>query len=412
MRKSLSALFITATLFAGAQGAQDNIVIRGYVLDKENKKPFELAAVQVKNSQLGALTEDNGYFELPMPKVNLKDSLKFSYVGYFPKMISVVNYKQGDTLRVFLETSISTKQEVEIKAINAKGILIKAINNLRQNLYTDTIIQTGFYRQYHKENGKYVRLIEADLSVVFNLRSPYKYSFHEQVQNNKQRRSENYETNGDIHGDHMVDLLKENPFSYNKTTFLNPKNLDFFSPKFESEDTGQWVIKTQYKESSSAKLERARIWVQKETYAITRIEVEKFPNPYYIRGRYAPDSRWQLVNETDAISLEKYKGKFVVSAIERTYNHHVLNRHTQQVDYIVEETFDVYFYNYKTDNMAATINSGKYLDFTSYYTSNYNYDDKFWNNYKMLQEHPLPEQLKKDLEHAKSLEVQFKEAGK
>ncbi len=72
-----------------------------------------------------------------------------------------------------------------------------------------------------------------------------------------------YETNGDVHGDHFVDLLKENPFSYNKSTMLNARNIDFFAPKFESEDSSQYVVKTQYKESSSAKLENARIWVQK-----------------------------------------------------------------------------------------------------------------------------------------------------
>ncbi|MDB5282096.1 MAG: carboxypeptidase-like regulatory protein [Bacteroidota bacterium] len=412
MRKLLSVLFISATLFATAQGPQDNVVLRGFVLDKDNNKPLELAAVQVKGSQLGALTEDNGFFTLPLPKTNLKDSIRFSFIGYLPKSISVQNYKQGDTIHILLETSIATKQEVVITAENAKGVLLKAITNLKKNLYRDTIIQTGFYRQYHKENGKYVRLIEADVSVAFNLKDPYLYSFHELLQTNKQRRSENYETNGDIHGDHFVDLLKEDPFSYNKTTFLNPKNLDFFSPKFESEDTAQWIIKTQYKEASSAKLERARIWVQKETYAITRIEVEKFPNPYYIRSRYAPDSRWQLVNETDVIKLDKYKGKFVVSSLERTYNHHVLNRRTQQVDYIVEESFDLYFYNYQGENVGETVNKGKYVAFTSFYTSEYNYDEKYWNNYKPFADHPLKDQIKKDLEHAKPLETQFREAGK
>jgi hypothetical protein len=386
--------------------------LRGFVLDKDNNKPLELAALQVKNSQLGALTEDNGYFDLPLPKTNLNDSIKVSFVGYLPKMISVANYKQGDTLRIYLETAIATKQEVEVKALSAKGVLKKAIDNLRLNLYTDTVIQTGFYRQYHKENGKYVRLIEADVSVVFNLKDPYRYSFHELVQTNNLRRSENYETNGDVHGDHLVDLLKENPFSYNRSSFLNPKNLDFFSPKFEYEDTSQWIVKTQYKESSSAKLERAKIWVQKETYAITRIEIEKFSNPYYVKGRYAVDSRWKLVNEVDAISLEKYEGKLVVSAIERTYNHHVLNRQTGQVDFIVEESFNLYFNTYQEKNVESMMKNGKFTGFTSLYTSPYNYDAKVWANEVMLAKHPLSEAIKKDIEHAKPLEEQFKEAGK
>lgn len=409
MRYTLAFLLLCTTLIIQAA---DNIVIRGYVLDKDNKQPLALAAVQVKNSQLGALTEDNGYFDLPIPKTNLSDSIRISFVGYFPTTISVINYKDGDTLHILLAPAIATKDEVVITAMNAKGVLSKAIDNLRNNLYTDTIIQTGFYRQYHKENGKFVRLIEADVSVAFNLKNPYKYSFHELVQTNKQRRAENYETNGDIHGDHLVDLLKENPFSYNKSTFLNQKNLNFFEPKMDHEDTAYWIVKTQYKESSSAKLERAKIWISKDNYAITRVEVEKFPNPYYIKSRYAPDSRWQLVNETDVIELEKYKDKLVVSSIMRTYNHHVLNRQTGNVDYIVEESFNIYFYKYSTERLAEQINNGRYSGATSLYSSEYFYDSKYWNNYTPLKAHPLDEKIKTDLEHAKKLETQFVDAGK
>ena len=409
MRKPLSILLlIAASLFAQAQ----NVAVRGYIIDKDTKQPLSLCAVQVKNSQLGALTEDNGFFELPLPVSNLSDSLKISFIGYLPKALSVAGYKQGDTLRIALETAIETKQEAVIVAENAKGVLLKAINNLKQNLFRDSIIQTGLYRQFHKENGTYVRLMEADLSVSINSKDPYMYAFHEQVQTNQQRRSEAYETNGDNHGDHMVDLLKENPFSYNKSTFLNPKNLDFFAPKFEHEDSAEYIIKTQYKESSSAKLEQARIWVEKGTYAITRIEVEKFPNPYYVKSKYAFDSRWKLVNEKDVVQLTKYKGKFVVSSLERVYNHHVLNRQTGNVDYVVEESFDLYFYKYDGENVTAKIKGGKFQDFTSLYTSNYNYNDKFWNGYQMLKEHPLPAQIQTDLAHAKPLDMQFHEMGK
>ena len=409
MRKLLSALFIIATISTNAQ----NVAVRGFVRDKDNKQPLSLCAVQVKNSQLGALTEDNGFFEMPIPISNLTDSLKISFIGYLPKAISITGYKQGDTLQIFLETAIETKQEAIIVAENARGVLLKAITNLKQNLFRDSIIQTGFYRQVHKENGKYVRLLESDMSVAINAKDPYMYSFHEQIQINQQRRAENYETNGDPHGDHVVDLLKENPFSYNKTTFLNPKNIDFFAPKFEHEDSAGYIIKTQYKESSSAKLERARIWVEKGTYAITRIEVEKFPNPYYVGRKYEYVSqRWKLLNEIVVIQLTKYKGKFVVSSLERTYNDNVLNRQTGQVDYVVEESFDLYFYHYDDNQVTGQVKNGKYHDFTSLYTSNYTYNDKFWDNYKMLNEHPLDKQIKTDLDHAIPLDKQFHDSGK
>ena len=412
MKNLLSILFILAAL---GSFAQENIYLRGFVYDKDaNNAPLGTAAVQLKNTQLGGLSEDNGYFEIPVPKINLKDSLKVSYVGYQAVALSIISYKDGDTLRVYLSSSAETKQEAVIVSYNARGVLLKAIENLRKNLYQDSVIQTGFYRQYHKENGKYVRLIEADVSIAFNIKSPYKYSFHELMQVNKQRRSANYERNVDAnnHGDHLAELLKENPFSYNKGTFMNPKMIDFFAPKFVSEDSVQYVINTQYKESSSAKLEQAKVWVEKETFAVLRIEVQKYPNPYYVKSRYANNSIWKLVNETDVIELERVNGKLFVSALSRTYNHHVVNPVTGNVDFIVEETFDLFFDDYETEGVGALVQKGKYSESTDLYLTKYKYNEKFWNDYDGLDDYPLQEEIKTDLEQAKPLSTQFVEAGK
>jgi hypothetical protein len=188
--------------------------------------------------------------------------------------------------------------------------------------------------------------------------------------------------------------------------------IDFFAPKFVSEDTAQYVISTQYKESSSAKLEQAKIWVEKETFAVLRIEVQKYPNPYYVKSRYANTSIWKLVNETDVIELEKRNGKFFVSALNRTYNHHVVNPRTGEVDFIVEETFDLYFDNYETEGVGALVQKGKFSEFSDLYLTKYKYADKFWADYDALGEYPLKADIKTDLEHAKPLATQFVESGK
>jgi len=411
MKKCLILFFVT-TVFAPTR-AQENIYLRGFVYDKDaSNAPLSMAAIQLKNTQLGGLADDNGYFEIPIPKMNLKDSLKVSYVGYSPQSLSIIHYKEGDTLRVYISSSAETKQDVVIVAENAKGVLLKAIQNMRKNLLYDSLIATGFYRQYHKENGKYVRLIEAYVSAAFNCKSPYKYSFHESVQVNQQRRSNSFETNGDEHGDHLVDLLKENPYSYNRNNFLDAKKLDSYAPKFYSEDSVVYVISLRYKESSSVKLVQAKVWVQKETYAITRMEVEKFPNPYYVKSRYANDSRWQLVNEKDVIETAKVNSKYVVSSIERSYNHHVLNRKTGNVDFIVEEGFELYFDDFNAENVTEDLVKGNFSAATNLYTSTYKYNSKFWNEYDLLDEYPLKQEIKKDLEQGKQLEEQFKENGK
>src|SRR4051812_26573652 len=90
--------------------AQENILLKGYVYDKDaNNAPLGMAAVQIKNTQLGGLTDDNGYFEIPIPKMNLKDSLKVSYVGYQAQAMSIAKYQTQDTVRVYIASSAETK---------------------------------------------------------------------------------------------------------------------------------------------------------------------------------------------------------------------------------------------------------------------------------------------------------------
>ena len=72
MKKSIGLIAMLA-FFASAR-AQENIYLRGFVYDKDaSNAPLGMAAVQLKNTQLGGLTDDNGYFEVPIPKLNLKD---------------------------------------------------------------------------------------------------------------------------------------------------------------------------------------------------------------------------------------------------------------------------------------------------------------------------------------------------
>jgi hypothetical protein len=98
--------------------------------------------------------------------------------------------------------------------------------------------------------------------------------------------------------------------------------------------------------------------------------------------------------------------------MERVYNHHVLNRQTGQVDYVVEESFNLYFYQYDDAQVTDKIAKGKYTDMTTLYTSKYRYNDAFWSSYKPLADHPLNNQIKKDLDHAVPLDKQFHDSGK
>ena len=154
MKKIIGIAFLVAAI---AVNAQENIYLRGFVYDKDaNNAPLGMAAVQIKNTQLGGLADDNGYFEIPIPKLNLKDSLKVSYVGYQVKMLSIISFKEGDTLRISISSAAETKQEAVITSYNARGVLLKAIDNLRKKVFPDLW-------QHH---SKYARFAASQISFL------------------------------------------------------------------------------------------------------------------------------------------------------------------------------------------------------------------------------------------------------
>src|SRR4051812_29602482 len=98
MRKFLSVLLICVSFSVFAQKGS----VKGFIYDKANGEPIPFATVKVEATELGAVTDEQGFFSIPnMPLGNYK--LNFSYVGYTAQ-VSDVEIKKGLTvnLKIFL----------------------------------------------------------------------------------------------------------------------------------------------------------------------------------------------------------------------------------------------------------------------------------------------------------------------
>lgn len=64
--------------------------VRGIVfgLDKNQKTPLHYAVVKLKNAKTVSATDENGRFELILPK-ELPDTLEITYDGYYPEQVVV-----------------------------------------------------------------------------------------------------------------------------------------------------------------------------------------------------------------------------------------------------------------------------------------------------------------------------------
>lgn len=96
------------------------------------------------------------------------------------------------------------------------------------------------------------------------------------------RRSNVYERNGDKHGDHLVDLMSENPINSTHTSCLNMTNIYNYDFKIvNSEKATEVKIYFQNKDWQAQQNMAGFIVINKYDYAILSIEITSTKNPSY-----------------------------------------------------------------------------------------------------------------------------------
>ena len=109
MRKRLLFLFlICSTILAQAQH-----IVTGIVTSSEDKQPIIGAAVMVKGTQKGTVTDYDGNYSVDAP---LNSTLVFSYMGMKTQEIKVT----GNKLNVVLQPSAIEVDEVVVTAMGVK----------------------------------------------------------------------------------------------------------------------------------------------------------------------------------------------------------------------------------------------------------------------------------------------------
>lgn len=100
-----------------ALGFGQSAVIGGYVLDKTNNSPLELAGVQIQGTAKGAFTDENGYFEISGLAPGLYN-LVANYAGYKPAVIYEVEVTtdRPARLNIVMEAELTEVASVTVSA--------------------------------------------------------------------------------------------------------------------------------------------------------------------------------------------------------------------------------------------------------------------------------------------------------
>jgi hypothetical protein len=170
----LTAIFLMVILFPVALTAQrisdDYYVISGTVKDAQNQKPIPYATIILPGTHVGTVANSQGYFSLKIRKDGDFNNIRISHLGYEPRVFSI-EANIGKEV-IFLMQSQSIKlQEVIFRPLEARDIVLGALDRVAENYPQEPYMLVGFYREAIKQRRDYVSIAEA---IVDIRKEPYK----------------------------------------------------------------------------------------------------------------------------------------------------------------------------------------------------------------------------------------------
>jgi hypothetical protein len=141
--------------------------LKGKVSDFLTFTPIESASVYVDKSTVGTISNMDGKFSLRVPAALVNDTLVISSIGY--KSFKVLVSDFDPAVDIFLEEDTASLDEVliiaETRPKTGNDIVLRAIEDLADNLPEQPYLQKGFLRHKERNTKEYKWLIESAITL-------------------------------------------------------------------------------------------------------------------------------------------------------------------------------------------------------------------------------------------------------
>jgi hypothetical protein len=161
-----------ADLLSKNQSKQQNVItIKGKVVDAISGEPLIFAAVTVKESNVGIITNIDGEFTLKITDQETSKNLEVMSLGYKNKTIPISDLEDNGFKNVItMEPAPVPIKEVIVRPIDPNDIIEAAIRNIGNNYEQEANLMTAFYRETIRKNRTYVSIGEAAVEIF---KAPY-----------------------------------------------------------------------------------------------------------------------------------------------------------------------------------------------------------------------------------------------
>ncbi|HOO69515.1 MAG TPA: carboxypeptidase-like regulatory domain-containing protein, partial [Bacteroidales bacterium] len=273
----MSILFVAGAVFSTT--AQENTLsISGTVTDAGTKRPMVFASVSIQDIGISIVTNGEGFFTLKFPRQHADKTLNISYLGYHTAAIPISSFLESDRpLTINLIQAALPIPMTTVKPLDPLEIVKDAFSNIRHNYPQERMQMTGFYREMIRRGNTYVTLSEAVIDVH---KSPYTPSFAvDQVGIYKGRGSIDWRRidtvfvkfQGGIRSALEIDVVNNLFLGVNATEIERYYDFTMEHP-VQMHDRINYVISFDQKPFLEDILFRGKIYIDRESLAITRVE--------------------------------------------------------------------------------------------------------------------------------------------
>lgn len=396
MKKLLIFYFIilvTTPLFS-----QKMFLIKGKILDSRDSV-IQFCQLQVK--QLSTISNEEGEFELFIPEGQIIDTVAFSHFGFYTKKIAADNLiKNAYNTVILVEHAYDLNEVIVVPEFGPMQVIDNVALNFSRNFRTSPYALTGFFRNYVKENSKYDKLIEGEISIYskgFNLelkkktsseiflnecRTSYSSGIHQKI-NNK---------------NNLFDLIT---LSENIHKIIFNRKYSFKVEKYDYHGTDRVIyLAFTRPDSENDAIYSGHLVINERNWGIEQIVYRIFDqNNYNTKTKQSliDTLKFRHMNEDLVVNYMMIDNHYELSYSRMNYINEFISQNTKV---FVSTTTEYLTNNYNSN----TRHNGKKLDENGTLinqTSKMPFHPKFWSEYNFLLENSELELVKKDIDDGK-----------
>ncbi len=401
MRKTLLAAAILFALGYSVRG--QNLTVSATVVDRETNEPLGYASVGLKSVAIGTISNANGEFDFHMPVEYRNEVLTISMLGY-RNFEAPVWSLTGDKQIIKMEKSPIVLEEIVVSdTLTGNDILQIALGRIEQNYPMKPFLLDGFYRDVKKVGGTYISLLEAAVRIYDqNYDAPRnKFKLRESVRLVEVRQSLGYESKFTTYFDQ--DNLLEDLLLHNNIRYRNFNDGDEVYSKLVREKNSFYNDHETYVVSYTGRY-FMKFYIDTEDFSIIRFEFEQGIEDNYLGKRNDLISKFAGIRKT--IEYRRFQGKMYPSFINMTSKINWYDLETKALKFETE-LFQQLLINKVTPEATERIRSTEKMRNYGLQFQDRPYNKAFWDNYNVIKETPLDQQVLSDLEKHTPLQSQF-----